>query len=574
MSDVARASIRPVGRSSFFFDWFSWLAAAVSIFVAAVIIYPLGWVAIDVFFDGWTLDPAPFEQFMREPNLGALFLDTLVVVGGAAIMAMIVGGVFAWLTERTDIGMPFLGKTLPIIPLLVPPIAGAIGWVLLAAPRAGFLNAWVANAAAWFGFDDVGPVFNIFSWPGLMGVYVIYLVPHVYLTVSAALRNLDPSLEEASRMSGAGPWATLRMVTLPAVMPAMLSGGILALITGFALFSIPLIIGGQSGIEILSVRIVHSMIASYPPKPGVAMLLGLMIVGLIGLSWLIQRSVIRSGKFATIGGRGMRVALVRFGMFRWPIRGFMILYLIVTSVLPLVALAIVSVQPFWSSNLNIANLGLKHYVRLFSANSMAWEGLRNSILLGIAGATVGMLIAAIVTFYIDRHRSSGFATFVDGATKLPAVVSHLVIGIAFISAFAGAPFFMHGTMLILFLAYIVLYMPQASLTAGSALAQVSRQLVEASLVSGASTGATFFRVTLPLIIPGLAAGWTMLFVLTAGDITASAMLAGNRNPVSGFVILELWTNGSFPPLAGFALIITAMMSTVVVISMWLTRKRF
>lgn len=554
-------------------DGFLVISAAISVFVAALIIYPLGWVIFDVLFADWRFDSAPFVALSQESGLGALLLNTIIAIGAASAVALVIGSTFAWLSERTDVGMPFLGKMLPVIPLLIPPIAGAIGWVLLAAPRAGFLNSWLSSLASLVGFGQVGPLLNIFSWPGLIFVYVIYLTPHVYLSVAAGLRNLDPSLEEAARMSGARPLTILRDVTLPAVAPAVVSGGVLALITGFALFSVPVIVGGQGGIEVLSVRIVHSMIASYPPKTGVALLLGMAIVVLIGSSWMLQRAILRAGRFATIGGRGMRSAKVKLGAWRWPARIVMTSYLLISSVLPLAALAIVSVQPFWTANISFQHLTFKHYAALFSSNSFASTGLRNSVLLGVAGATLGMLIAAVISFYIARNRGSRLAGLIDAATKLPAAVSHLVIGIAFISAFAGAPFHLHGTLAILLMAYLVLYIPQASLTASAALAQVGKELVEASLIAGASTASTFMRVTLPLMMSGLTAGWTMLFVLTAGDITASAMLAGNRNPVAGFVILDLWTNGSFPPLAAFAMILTALLSTVVIVTMAWTWRR-
>lgn len=565
--------MRTASASLFRHDWFPLTAASLSLVVAILIVYPLGTAVIGVFFDGWSLDTRPFAALVNEQGLGRLFLNTAIAIGAATLVAIVVGGTFAWINERTDAEMAMLGRTLPIIPLLVPPIAGAIGWVLLAAPRAGFLNRWLSDIAAALGSDPAGPLLDIFSWPGLIFVYVIYLVPHIYLSVSAGLRNLDPGLEEASRMNGAGPLSTLRHVTLPAVTPSVVSGAILTVITGLSLFSVPVIVGGQGGIEVLAVRIVHAMIASYPPRTGVALLLGLIMVVAIGSLWLVQRAVLRAGRFATIGGRGQRSAPVRLGPWRWPVRIAMLAYVGVTSVLPLVALAIASLQPFWSATIDLGRLTVRHYQSLFATNSIAWEGLRNSILLGIGGATLGMLIAAIVSFYIARNRNSSVATLVDAVTKLPAAVSHLVIGIAFILAFAGPPFRMHGTISILMLAYLVLYIPQASLTAGSALAQVGRELVEASFISGAGAGATFLRVTLPLMIPGLAAGWTMLFVLMAGDITASAMLAGNRNPVSGFVILDLWTNGSFPPLAALSMILTVLMATVVLASLaWVSRR--
>lgn len=553
-------------------DGFGILAGLVSLVVAFLILYPLGWVIYENFFVGWVPNTEPFYELMAEQGLGQLLLNTATVVSIATLLAVILGSGFAWLNERTDIGMKSLGNFLPVMPLLVPPIAGAIGWVVLAAPRAGFLNAWARKAVDYLGLEPIQGLFDIFSWSGILFVYVIYLLPHVYLTVAAGLRNLDPSLEEAARICGAGPWSVVMKVTIPAILPAVLSGGILALITGLALFSVPLIIGGQSNIEILSVRIVHLMTASYPPHTGVALLLGLVIVMVIGLFWWIQRRILSAGNFATIGGRGVRAARVRLGIFKWPARIFMIMYLLFASVLPVIGLIIVSLQPYWSSKISWDKLSFQNYTRLFGGHAFAREGLQNSVTLGIIGATVGMLIAAIIAFYIDRNRGRRVAFLVDATTKIPAAVSHLIIGIAFVSALAGAPFYLHGTTTILFLAYIVLYTPQATFTATSALAQVGRQLTEASLISGASQGVTFVRITLPLMIPGLMAGWAMLFVLMAGDITASSMLAGSRNPVAGFVILDLWTNGAFPPLAAFGIVISMLMSSVVLTSMWLLNR--
>lgn len=553
------------------FDPFTLLAAGISVAVAALILYPLAHVLLATFFPGGRLDPAPFRA-VAGSDLGVLLLNTGLVVGAASVAAVIVGSLFAWLSERTDIGLNVFGSVLPVLPLLVPPIAGAIGWVLLGAPRSGFLNAWANNLATSLGLTPPGRIIDIFSLPGLVFVYTVYLVPHVYLAVTAGLRNLDPTLEEAARISGAGPLRTLWTVTLPAILPQVISGGILALITGFALFSVPLVIGGQAGIEILAVRIVRLMTAAFPPRVGEAMLLGLVIVAVIGASWWVQRLVLRRGAFATIGGKGQRSVAVRLGVLLWPARLLLGLYVLIASVLPVTALILVSLQPFWTPNLFRVRLGLDNYRELF-ASAFVRQGLTNSLMLGIAAATVGMLLAAIIVFWTDRNRARRVAAFIDATTKLPAAVSNLVIAIAFIAAFAGAPFHLHGTVLILFLAYIVLYTPQSTLTAHAALVQVGPQLSEASLVAGAGLGRTFVNVTLPLMTPGLVAGWTMLFVLIAGDITASSMLAGSRNPVAGFVILDLWTNGAFPPLAAFAVVVTLAMTTVVLASLWLTRRR-
>jgi iron(III) transport system permease protein len=551
---------------------FTLIAAALALGMSALILYPLGHVVITTFFTGSKFDAAPFRAVLATDIVG-LLANTATAVGLATLIAMAIGSLFAWFAERTDMGLNSIGRILPVLPLLVPPIAGAIGWVLLGAPRSGFLNAWTNNAAEWIGVAKPGTVFNIFSMPGLIFAYVIYLVPHVFLSVSAGLKNLDPSLEEAARTSGAGPFRAAMTVTFPAVLPQVLSGGMLALIVGFALFSLPLVIGGQAGIDILAVRIVQLMVSAFPPRIGEALVLGLIIVATIGVAWWIQRAILRRGTFSTIGGKGQRATPVKLGIFLWPARLMLGTYVLIASVLPVTALVIVSLQPFWSPRIVLARLHFNNYQNLFE-NAFVRQGLMNSLVLGVVGATVSVILAAVIVYWVDRNKASQLATMIDASTKLPAAVSNLIIGIAFIVAFAGAPFHLHGTMTILFLAYIVLYIPQSTLTANAALVQVGAQLNEASLVSGAGQGRTFFHITLPLMTPGLLAGWTILFVLIAGDITASSMLAGSRNPVAGFVILDLWTNGAFPPLAAFAVVVTLAMTAIVLISFWISHRLF
>jgi iron(III) transport system permease protein len=150
-------------------------------------------------------------------------------------------------------------------------------------------------------------------------------------------------------------------------------------------------------------------------------------------------------------------------------------------------------------------------------------------------------------------------------------VSHLIIGIAFVGSFAGPPFSLAGTMLLL-LAYLVIYTPHATFSASAALVQVGRELSEASLMSGATTSRTFIRVVLPLMRPGLAAAWVLLFVMMSGEITASSMLAGAGNPVVGFVVLDLWSNGSYSALAAFGTLMSVITSTVVIGMLAITRR--
>jgi iron(III) transport system permease protein len=549
---------------------FALFAALVSATMTVLILYPLLQAGFAVFFPGGQFDQTPVLAALNEPGLLQLLRNTVLPVLGSMALAVATGSVFAWLTERTDIGMAWLTRVLPIVPLLVPPIAGAIGWVLLAAPRSGFLNVWLRALLAPFGFElSEGPL-TVFSWPGLISVYVLYLVPEVYLVVSAGLRNIDPALEEAARMSGSNPWRTLIRITLPSVKPAMAAGAMLSLLTGFALFSVPVIIGPQAGVPILSVRVVELMTATYPPKTGAALTLGLLVLSVTGLAWWLQSRLLRANRHAVIAGRGMRITAVRLGRWRLPARTVMIAFMLMTSVLPFLALVVVSLQPFWTAVIRPTSFTLRNYTRLF-ATDFSRNALLNSVLLGIVGATLGVLLGAVIAFHLDRSRSRRIAGFVDGVTKLPGAVSHLIIGIAFVGSFAGPPFSLAGTMLLL-LAYLVIYTPHATFSASAALVQVGRELSEASLMSGATTSRTFIRVVLPLMRPGLAAAWVLLFVMMSGEITASSMLAGAGNPVVGFVVLDLWSNGSYSALAAFGTLMSVITSTVVIGMLAITRR--
>jgi iron(III) transport system permease protein len=563
---------RPASRTRTVPGPFMLFAGLVAVSVCSLIVYPLARIVRDVLFADGSLDFGPVVSAFAEPHLAGLLLSTLGIVLASTGVAVVTGATFAWLNERTDIGMAWLMRVMPVVPLLLPPIAGAIGWVLLAAPGSGFLNGVLRAALAFMGINLTEGPLTIFSWPGLVFVYVLYLVPEVYLTVAAGLRNVDPALEEAALMSGSGPLRTVWKITLPNVKPAIATGATLALITAFSLFSVPIIIAPQAHVPMLSVRIVELMTSSFPPKTGVALVLGCLMLAVIGVAWWLQVRIIRLGRYSMIGGRGMRAGQVRLGRWRFLARSVMISYLLASTVLPFLALLVVSFQPFWTSSVKLSVLTLRHYEKILGSDFNR-AALLNSLMLGAVGATVGMFLAAVLAYFVDQNRRTRFAVLVDGITKLPGVVSHLIIGIAFVTAFAGWPFHLHGTLAILFMAYIALYMPQATLTARSALSQIGPQLSEASLMSGASPGRTFLHIVLPLMVPGMIVGWALLFVLIAGEITASSMLAGTRNPVIGFAVLDLWVNGSYSPLAAFGTLISLVMSAVVLTALQTSRRR-
>ncbi len=553
---------------------FTIVAGALGIGTAILILYPLVVMFADFLFEDGRLDLSAFSEAWNQSGTVKMLINTAVVVSVSTGLAVVIGSVFAWLNERTDARIGWLSDTLPIIPLMIPPLVGTIGWILLATPGPGFLNGLLRELADLVGLSHgaTGPL-DIYSWYGLIFLYVLYLVPQVYLTVAAALRNLDGALEEASRANGAGPLRTLVRVTLPAVRPSIGAGALLALLIAVAMFSVPILIGTAARIDVLTVRIVQLMTNSVPAKVNVAVVWGLLMMIVVGTAWLLQARMLRAGRHATVGsGRSSTTSRVRLGRWRWAARVSMVVYMLATSILPLVAVIIVSLQPFWTQAIRPELLSFDSYSTLLFEQELTRASFRNSLMLGIGGATLAMALAAVSAFFISRSGGGIVGRLVDGATKLPGAFSQVVIAVALIAAFAGPPFALSGSLMLLLVAYLIFYMPQATITAGSALAQVDRSLSEASLVSGASEGRTFRKVVVPLTLPGLAAGWVFVFVLMAGDVTGSVMLATTSTPVVGYTMLDLFINGTYPLVAAMGAAISVVTSVVVLAALYLTRR--
>lgn len=541
------------------FTPFSLGSVVLALALAALAVYPLIALVGSIAAQGG----APIVAAFTQPDLGELILNTLVVVGVSTAIALVIGALLAWVNERTDASLGAITDAMPMIPFMLPPIAGAIGWVLLLSPQAGYLNGFIRSGLDLVGVHlDKGP-FDIYTWYGLILVYTIYAVPYSFMMCSAGLRNFDPALEEQSRVSGAGLWRTLRKVTIPGMLPSILGAALLILWSGFGLFSIPAVIGKGANINILSVRIVDLLSFTFPPKIGAAVGLCLIVVVFVAIAWWLQSRVLKGGRFSTIGGKGQRATRIKLGKAKLPVRILVLAYVGITTVLPILALVIVSLNGYWTLNIRWAKLSLNALFQAVFQDVATQQALQNSLMLGLVGATIGIAAAAIVSLYVVRSGSK-LARFLDGAIKLPSTLSHIVIAVGFVLAFAGAPFHLGGTILILLLAYIALYLPQAAVSADTAVGQVGPELAEASRVAGAGEGRTFRKIYAPLMLPGLIAGWALLFVRMIGDLTASSILAGTNNNVVGFRILEIYQNGSFSLLASLSTVLTVISAVIVI----------
>lgn len=538
--------------------WLPLVAGALGALIALSLGYAFWNMAAALFAD--TSQAAnPLKEAFELRGLPEVLRNTavLVVLGGGG--AMLVGSLLAWLNERTDAHMGWFSSILPVVGLLVPPVAAAIGWVMLLSPRAGLVNAALRGL---FGSSSTEGPFNIFSWPGLVFLYALELTPFVYVVMSASLRNLDAALEEASRIGGAGPLETLRRVTLPSIKPAIASSALLTVTVGLALFSVPSIVGGGARVPVLSTTILDLLRGQFPPRTSVAVVLSGIMLTVILVCWALQAWVVRNARSASVGGKGVSARRLSLGAWRTPARICVLLFIALSTALPLTGLALVSFQQFWSAKYRFDRLSLANFRTAFIENEVTQAAIVNSLALGLSAATVGMTIAWLLALNNQMNRSL-YGRAIDAVVKLPAGISHIVMGVALLLAYAGAPFYLSGTLTILLLAYVLAYLPQGSIASASAVSQVHKSLLEASRISGAGEWRTLRRVSLPLMLPAVAGGWAMMFVFSLGDLTLSVLLSSVASPTAGYMLLDLYDTGTFPLIAALSLTLTVISAAVV-----------
>lgn len=531
-------------------------------YLAAVPLYYLLW---GTFFDaqGFTLDA--FGRAFGATGVDRMVVNSLTFSVGAAIVSLVTGTVLAYLNVRTDVPFKALFFAASMIPLIIPGILYTIAWIFLASPDIGLLNAALRPV---FGRD----VLDVFSIPGMIWVEGLHLSPLVFLLMVAAFRSMDPALEESALMSGASRWKVFRLVTAPLVRPAIVASVLIMIVRSLESFEVPALLGLQNGIYVFTSRIYFTL-RSYPVDLGAAGALatGLLALAVVGV-FLSNRVGRGTRSYQTVTGRGFRPRPIPLGRLR-PVMGLLILlYFAGTVVLPLAVLLWASVLPFYQapSREAFASMTLENYRELLEAN-IAGTALRNSLLLGFGAATAVMALMAVAGWLVVRSRVPG-RQLVDQLSFLPLVVPGLVLGLSLSFVYLRSPIPIYGTLFILLIAYCTRYLPYGMRYAVTSLHQIATELEESAHVSGAKWWPTFRRVLLPLMAPGLLAGWVYIFVVSFRELSSSILLYSPGNEVLSILIFEQFENGQFTVLAALGVMMVLTLVVLVTIAYKLGAK--
>jgi iron(III) transport system permease protein len=498
----------------------------VSIIVGAAVLVPLFTLIVSSFL---VLDPLGFDTAWGLDNYKALFTDrviprafinTLLISFGSTALATVLGVSLAWINARTN--CPWREQLEPynLIPFFLSPFVGAIAWHNLAAPRTGLLNNWAED---YLGVS--GPILNVDNIYGIIWVTGIFFTPLVYLFVVGSLRRMDPSLEDSARTTGGGLLRTTLTVTLPLVMPGILSGAIIVFVTTAGEFGVPFKLGAPYGVQTLTTQIFSKAVgddANHYLGATMSMSLGAITAAFI----YVQQRYIAPRSFTTVTGKGFRPNVVELGHWKWAAFGYNVVFILVAVVLPIFCLFVVSLHPVWEGRIIPSDMSLHNYVKtLFwwrpESISAATNGIYNSMILAFGGASIAMVLSLVVSHMI--HRTKGFGSrLLDFLCVVPIGFPGIVLAMGVLVAYIQTP--IYATLWILLLGYITRFFPYGQRNVSSVMLAISEELDQSSRMAGASWFTTLRRITIPLLKPGIFAGWVLLFIIFLRELSISIIL--------------------------------------------------
>ncbi len=498
--------------------------------------------------DPFALTLENFSGILSHASGVTLVWNSLVYAVGSAAIAIVLGGVLAWLVERTDAPLRSTTYLAMFLSIALPGIFKVIGWIILLGPRAGYFNLLLGRL---LGGDAA---INLFSLGGMIFVEGLMWTPTAFLLMGAPLRLMDPSLEEAAQMSGASRWQTFRRVTIPLMAPACLAVGLLAIVRMLEAFEVPALLGIPGRSLVLSSQIYIAMrtgiVTSYEEPSAYAVLL---IVPVVAGLLLYRRVVAHAERYQVVTGKGFRPARTILGRWWGAATGLMVLVMLL-MVLPLLALLWTSLLPFAMapSPEAFGRLTLGNYAQLAVAPRLI-DALGNTLVVSVAAASAVMVLVTVCAWLVNRTRLRGRAVL-DYLTIAPLAFPGLVLGVALLTIYLRVPVPIYNTLAILIVALSTRFVPFGMRYASAGLLQIGSELEESGAVSGGPWLQVFARVTVPLILPALFAGWVFVFLHAATELSASVLLSGPRSQVAAVLLFQLWQEGSVNQIGAFSVV--------------------
>ncbi|HLY96197.1 MAG TPA: iron ABC transporter permease, partial [Sideroxyarcus sp.] len=486
--------------------------------------------------------------YSRSRYLDALG-NSLVLGLSAASLCLAFGVPLAWALSRTD--MPFKGLVWVSIlgTFVIPAYLGAVGWILLAGPNAGWLNRLFVGLTGM----DKGP-FNIYSMPGLVFVVACYSFPYVVVFTKSALDLVSSEMEDAANILGAGNLRTTVSITLPLVLPAILAAFILVFLEAIALFGSPALLALPGRFHVVTTQLWQFF--EYPPKVGVAAAYAMpLLVVTVFLFWLQRRITHRKG-YVALTGKGGERRPIALGRWKWPLLGYCLAVCTLSFFMPMVVISQAALAKAWGRGFRLDNLTLDNlYFTLFE-NTLTRNATVNTFVYASAAAFIAIALALCVAYIVNRHlvgRTAG--NVLSFLTMAPFVIPGIVLAIGFYSAYTRPPLLLYGTGWILILAFATRFLPIAYANSNAAIRSINPELEDAVRILGGTRFTAIRRVVAPLLKRSLAGAFILVFIPATRELSSAIFLYSIKTQVLSVLLFDKSDEGNFEMLAAIGLIL-------------------
>jgi iron(III) transport system permease protein len=492
--------------------------------------------------------------------------NSLLLAAETAVISVVFAVPMAWATSRTNMPGKSLVWILVLGSFILPPYLGAIGWILLAGPNAGFVNQ------AWRWLTGAGdPLVNVYTFNGLAFVMAFQSYPLIFIFVKSALDLVSSEMEDAANILGAGTWTAMSKVTLPLVWPSILGGAIIVFLEAVALFGTPAIIGIPARINTATTQLWQFF--EYPVRVEVAAAYAMPLLLITLLMVGAQRLMLRRKGFVAQTGKGGERRPIEFGLGRIVLLGYCSLVGMLSVVLPVVVLGEASFARAWGNGFALSNLTLDNYSFLIFRHETALGSIWHTLWFSAASASLSVALAVLAAYVVSRNLVR-FASGLGFLAMAPFVIPGIVMAIGFYAAFAAKPFALYGTAAIIILAFTARFLPIAYANASSALATVHPEMEEAARILGCGRLTTIARITAPLLKRSLLGGWLIVFIVATRELSAAIFLVGPNTRTMAVLLYDLSEAGNFEVLSALGFILLTMTLVLVGIGVKLVGRDF
>ena len=547
--DVVLLFLLMLADHSWHFD-FKWIAILLIVdFMLLFMMLPLLYLVVKAFFPEGSFTLETFTRlYTYAMNLDAL-KNTLIAATATMILGTLLAFPLAWLVGRTNLYGKKFFRSLFVLTYMVPPYLGAMAWLRLLNPNVGTLNVMLRTLLN-MPEGATGPI-NIYSLGGLIWVLTTFYYPYAFITISRAMEKMDPTLEEASRISGASPLKTLFTVTLPMMTPSLIAGALLVFVCAASCYGIPSIIGAPGKVHTVTTRIIEYYgLGTQGINDATGLAVFLMVIAVVVL--YVSDVVMAKRQYITVSGKSTRPNIVDLGRWRLPVTLCVVAFAVIVILIPFATILTTSFKvDVGKSLLDPENFTIGQWTLIFSREETLMC-LKNSLIFGAVTATIGIFIACVMSYLLQRTRIRG-RKLPDFMITLGSGMPSVVIALGLIMTMKGDfGVNIYNTAYIMIVAYLIKYLMMGMRTVVSAMSQIHVSLEECSQISGASWTRTMLRITGPLIFPSIAAGWFLIFIPSFYELSMTTLLYSNTTKTIGFQLYEYWTYTSQPQACAMA----------------------